>query len=228
METKKRTPRAPPGETRKKPKPRPIRLLRSLPLEDQIGTLFNHNLDILGRTIFLDSVHVDTDRGESDTDTSMYDLCVKALTLLEQLDPEKSIKIVTTNFGGILYHAFGIYNRIVLSPCPIIIHGYGPIMSAGSVIFQAGNERLLAPDSVMMLHFAEDSIESMRDQSRQSMLNEHNRVDARLMEIYIERIEQAGKTVNKKKLHEQINRTLYLTAGQAVEMGLADGIIKKA
>lgn len=225
-------PKPKPGEPRKKPRPQPQRwglprIAKSLPYEDYIATLFERHVDIRSRTIFLNSIHVDTDRAESGTDASMHDLCTKALTLLEQQNPKKPIKISTANFGGLLYHALGIYNRIKLSPCRIVIHGYGPIMSAGSIIFQAGDERLLAPDATMMLHYGEDSIDSMRSQDRDSLIAEHKRVDRRLLEIYLDRIKQSGKRVFRNELNEKIHKTLFLTAEQAVEMGLADGIITK-
>lgn len=212
----------------RKPRQSGIRVAKTLPYEDYLTTLFNHHVDVITRTIFLNSTIVDMEGNESGTDASMYDYCSKALSLLEQQNAKKPIKIVTANFGGDLYHAFGIYNRIKLSKCRIVMHGYGPIMSAGSLIFQAGSERLLAPDATMMLHYAEDTIESMRDQSRHSRISEHDRVDKRLREIYIERIAEAGKAVNVKQLHQQIDKTLFLTAQNAVEMGLADGIITTA
>jgi len=158
----------------------------------------------------------------------MYDYCAKALSLLEQQSVRKPIKIVTANFGGSLYHAFGIYNRIKLSKCRIVMHGYGPIMSAGSLIFQAGDTRLFAPDATMMLHYGEDTIESMRDQGSHSAINEYYRLNKRLREIYSDRIKAVGKVVDARRLHRQIDKTLFLIAEDAVEMGLADGIITTA
>lgn len=210
------------------PRSRIVRLANVLPFEDYVGTIFDNHVDILGRTIFLNSVHVDADGNESGTDASMNDLCAKALTLLEQQNLKKAIKIVTANFGGELTYAFGIYDRIKLSPCRVVIHGYGPIMSAGSLIFQAGDVRLLAPNAVMMLHYAESSIESMRDVASSSMIKEHNRINKRLMEVYLERIAKAGKPANERALNQKIKGTLFLTATEAVAIGLADGIITKA
>ncbi len=207
--------------------PRAIRVARTLPYEDYISAVFDRHVDLLGRTIFLTSVYVDTDGSESGTDASMYDYCAKALALLERLDPRKPITIETANFGGCLYHGLGIYDRIKASPCRIIMHGYGPVMSAGAFIFQAGDERLLAPNATMMIHYTEGSIESMRDQARESQIQEYNRVNKCLEDIYVSRIEQCGIGINIATLRRHLKNTLYLSAQQAVMMGLADSIIAK-
>ncbi len=227
MEAKKKVPRALSGDRREPPKPRPLRLANTLPYEDHISAIFNHHVDIVGRTIFMDSLHVDADGGDSGTDASMHDFCVKALTLLEQQDPTKPIKIVTANFGGSFDYGIGIYDRIKLSPCPTVLHVYGPIMSMGSVIFQAGDKRLLAPNAIMMLHYLQGSYE-MHDSLGETSVAEHKRANELMLEIYIKRIKEAGKDIKKAIFVRQIKNTLYLTAKEAVEMGLADGIITKA
>ena len=204
---------------------RTLRIARTLPFEDYIATILDKHVDREARTIFLTSIHVDSEGSASGTDASMFDYCSKALTLLERLDSRKPIKIETSNFGGDLYHGLGIYDRIKLSPCHIIMHGYGPIMSAGSLIFQAGDKRLLSPNATMMLHYADGIIENMRDQSRESEIQEHRRVDRCLMEIYSSRIKQAGKAISKIALGKEIKNTLYMTAVEAIKKGLADGII---
>ncbi len=208
-------------------KSRPIRVARSLPFEDYINAVFDRHVDLLGRTIFLTSVHVDADGSESGTDASMFDYCSKALALLERQDPYGPIKIETANFGGEFYHGLGIYDRIRVSPCHVVMHGYGPIMSTGSLVFQAGDERLLAPNATMMLHYVDGSISSMQNQSRDSEIQEHNRIDKCLEDIYVSRIAQCGKSINMRILRHQIKNTLYLSAQQAVHMGLADGIIAR-
>ncbi len=206
--------------------PRAIRVTRTLPYEDYINAVFDRHVDVLGRTIFLTSVHVDTEN-ESGTDSSMHDYCAKALALLEQQHPHLPIKIETANMGGSAYHGLGIYDRIRASPCHIVMHGYGPIMSVGSIVFQAGDERLLAPNATMLLHYVDGSISSTRDQSRDSEMKEFLRLEKCFEEIYMSRIAKCGKRVNLNTLRRQIKDTLYLTADEAVHMGLADGIITK-
>jgi len=235
-----------PGEPQKKPNPKPQRvgrvtkkvvppqgagrprIAKTLPHEDYLATLFNQHVDIIGRTIFLQSVYTSEDGDdESGTDAHMYACLMKGMSLLEQQDPKKPIKIVLSTFGGSVYYALAIYNRLKISPCHIVIHGYGPIMSGGSIIFAAADEGYLAQDASLMIHYVEDTIESMRNQERNSRIKEINRLDARLIEIYVERIERSGKSADKKLLHAETDKTLYLTAQQAVRRGFADGIITK-
>ena len=222
-------PKPKPKPTDKDPQkrpPRPVRVARTLPFEDYVTTLFDHHVDILARTIFLDSIHVDSDGGDSGTDSSMHDLCAKALTLLEQQDSKKLIKIVSANFGGIFDYGIGIYDRIKLSPCPTLIQGYGPIMSMGSVIFQAGDRREIAPNAIMMLHYLRGSYD-MHDAVGDTSVAEHNRANELVLDLYCERIRSAGKEVDRAKLNQQMKDTLYLTATQAIDMGLADGLITR-
>lgn len=232
-----------PGEPRKRPIPKPQRargkvtppqgsgrprIAKTLPHEDYLAILFTQHVDIIGRTIFLQSVYTSQDgEDESGTDAHMYACCMKAMTLLEQQDSKKPIKIVLSTFGGSVYYALAIYNRLKISPCHIVIYGYGPIMSGGSIIFAAADEGYLAQDATLMIHYVEETIESMRNQERNSRIKEHNRLDTRLLEVYIERIERSGKPADKKALHTEIDKTLYLTAQQAVRRGFADGVITK-
>ncbi|MBI5799011.1 MAG: hypothetical protein HZB10_03700 [Candidatus Yonathbacteria bacterium] len=67
----------------------------------------------------------------------------------------------------------------------------------------------------------------MQDKLGKTSIAEHERADELVLELYCERIKQTGKSVNKRKLDQQMKGTLYLTAPQAIEMGLADGIITK-
>jgi len=214
----------PTDKDKKKLPPRPLRLERTLPFEDHISTVFDHNLDIFNRRIFLDCTNVNGEDWESGVDARMYDFFIKAISLLENESRRKPIKIIISSFGGLYDYGMGIYDRINLSPCPIVLHGYGPIMSMGSIFFQAKGKRLLSRNAVLMLHYTAGSHDK-HDKLGKTGIKEHDRHDELMLGIYCERIRGAGKSVDKKLLDQQIKESLYLTADRAIEMGLADGYI---
>lgn len=62
------------------------------------------------------------------------------------------ITIYISTYGGDIYHALGLYDIIVKSPCFIKTIGIGPIMSAGLLLLLSGDYRDITENSRIMAH----------------------------------------------------------------------------
>ena len=62
--------------------------------------------------------------------------------------------------GGVWGDCMGIYDNIKLSKSKIIIVGYGSVESASSVILQAGDLRILAPNTNVLIHYGSISVDN--------------------------------------------------------------------
>lgn len=216
MVSKKDQPPTPPIERRKR---------RTMSQNDTFKLYTEERVFIPKRQIVLSSMHVDAEGNESGTDVSMFQKLHVALEILEYFDKTGPITIVMNNPGGDWYHGMAIYDRIRNSPCPITIEGYGPIMSMGSVILQAGTKRLLARHAAVLLHYGSASFAGPSKDLQQYA--EHDARNATIMEdIYLDRIKKKLPEYTREQLAELIKHDRYLTAAETIKIGLADGFIR--
>jgi ATP-dependent protease ClpP protease subunit len=168
-------------------------------IEESLIYWFDYKVDINNRTIYMGSSTIDSE-GESGVDASMVENFIKGLHALEIRDPSEKINIIMNNPGGDWYHGMAIYDAIKASPCFISIKVYGYAMSMGSVILQAASERIMMPNSRLMIHYGTDGINS-HPKIVQSWAEEGRRNNMEMENIYIDSM----SSVNAKSLCESLN-----------------------
>lgn len=124
-------------------------------MRDDIERWFDLNLDVKNRTIYMGSMMQDWEGGESGVDNFMAEYFVKAMHVLESKG-SKEITIVMNNPGGDWFHGMAIFDSIKYAKSPCTIKVYGHAMSMGSIILQAGDKRILMPNSRFMIHYGYD------------------------------------------------------------------------
>lgn len=125
---------------------------------DDIDKFFEYNIDLTNRTIYIGSAERlgdDDDEWGSGVDFKMAEYAIKGLMLLEAAVPEggKPITIILNNPGGSEYHGMAIYDAIKSCRNQVIIKVFGYAASMGSLILQAGDKRMMAPNSRFMIHY---------------------------------------------------------------------------
>src|SRR5690348_4624772 len=120
--------------------------------KDHIDKFYDYDIDIDSRTIYVGSCGSD-ENGDSGVDFLMAERLLKALHLFEYSAPDgsKPITIITNNPGGNWYHGMAMYDAIKNCKNHVTIHGYGYNMSMGSIIPQAADKFLLAPNAKFMI-----------------------------------------------------------------------------
>ena len=159
-------------------------------------------------------------------DSDMLRAVCVAFDAFEGASRKRPIRIILSSDGGESYISLGIYDRIKASPCKVTIECLGEIMSAGTVILQAAYKRLLHSNTRFMIHYGTTSIrEDSNAKDAISQIQFEQYFDNPLLEdIYMSRV---GKRLTRDKLREYLSSDSFFTARRAVELGLADEVIKQ-
>lgn len=195
---------------------------------DDIEKFFSHDVYLPTRTLYMGSCGQDWDGGDAGVNFMMAERVVKGLHVLEACAPkppaDNVITLVMNNPGGDVYHGMAIYDAIRACISHVTIKVYGHAMSMGAVILQAADERVLAPNAKVMIHYGYQGHASNHPRIVQRWCEEYKRVDAKMEEILLARIREKHPTFPPERVRELLMFDTILTAQEAVDLGLADAI----
>lgn len=189
---------------------------------DDIDKFHDYGIYVPKRTIYLGSVNVDSDGGEAGVDASMAERVIKNLTILDTVK-EEAITIIMNNPGGDVNHGLAIYDAIKACRSHVTVKVYGYAMSMGSVILQAADNRVMAPNSSQMIHYGEMGVEK-HQKTVYKIADEAKRIDRWMEQMYLEKIQAKHPKFTLQRLKQMLNFDTFLTAEQSVELGLADEV----
>lgn len=138
-------------------------------------------------------------------------------TLSEQ--KEKPITLQINTFGGDAYGMFGIIDVMNTSKVPINTLCYGQVMSAGAIILACGKHRVMSKNSYMMIH----DLNSGNLGSYKNLKNDMKHIDHLQAKTY--KILESVSNKDAKWWEEKLQRELYLTPEEALELELIDEIL---
>ena len=140
-------------------------------------------------------------------------------------EDRKPIEFYISTYGGSADDMFGLYDvmRDVKKNSEIHTVGVGKVMSAGVLLLAGGTngKRKIGKNCRIMIH----SVLGANHGSLHNMINEMEAIE-QLQDMYINALcdeSDMSKTQIKKMLERKVN--VYLTAEEAVELGIADIII---
>ena len=201
------------------------------PFDDvDINTFFTTSLAIPTRTIYVGSVDPTGGKnsGEEDpepgTDFRMAERVIKAIHILDSFNNEP-ITIIMNNVGGDEYHGLGIFDAIKTAKSYTTIRVFGQAMSMGSIILQAANRRLLAPNATIMVHLGDTRL-VIPTREMPQYAKETQRLNDLVDQIFLERIREKNARYSLERVKELQIVDRYLNAKESVEIGLADGVIE--
>ena len=156
----------------------------------------------------------------------MYTMYNSAKVLEEDgttsIDP---FELVISTWGGDAAEMFSVYDvmRMIKREVPIKTFGIGKVMSAGVLLLAAGTkgERKIGKHCRVMIH----SVSSGHAGELHNLKNELEELQV-TQEKYIEALAQETdmtKAYIKKLMNKKLN--VYLTAQEAVDLGIADIIV---
>ena len=130
----------------------------------------------------------------------------------------REIKVYINSLGGSVMEGIAIYNQLKRHAAHKTVYIDGFACSIASVIAMAGDTVVMPKNAVMMIHNAwtialgnaaelrkaADDLDVVNNASRQAYL------------------EKAGGKLTEEKLTELLDAETYLSAGQCMELGLAD------
>ena len=160
------------------------------------------------------------------------DLCIDLLTLKEIIKysfkegDDKTIDFVISTYGGEASETFALYDimRVVRKDCDIATFGLGKVMSGGVLILASGTKgkRKIGKNCRLMIH----SVVGTSHGSLYSLENEMEEVRW-IQERYTKALAKESKMTEKYIKEELFEKKMnvYLSAEEAVELGIADEII---
>lgn len=157
-------------------------------------------------------------------DDTIANLIVAQLVFLAADDAEKEIQIYINSPGGAVASGFAIYDTMQYVPCPISTVAIGRAASFGTVILMAGTKgrRFALPNTRIHLH--QPLIGGQGLQGQASDLEIHAREVLRVKEELNQLIvKHTGQPL--ERVAKDTDRDFYMSAEEAIEYGLIDGVI---
>jgi ATP-dependent Clp protease protease subunit len=143
----------------------------------------------------------------------------------EKEEDKKPIDLYLSTYGGSADDMFALYDvmRLVRKDVVLRTIGLGKVMSAGVLLLAAGTkgERKIAKNCRIMIH----SVVGGNQGDLHNMLNEMEAIE-QLQQMFVDCLVSETK-MTKSRLKKMLNRkvNVYLSAEEAVELGIADIII---
>lgn len=130
-----------------------------------------------------------------------------------------AIKLHINSPGGELFAALAMSDVIKKNKVKVETIVEGCAMSAGTFLSIVGSKRLIYPNSLMMIH----QISTMAGGTAEDIQQEHENCQT-IMES-IKKLYLDNTKMTKKQLETFLKKDQYLTAEQALKLGLVDKII---
>lgn len=148
---------------------------------------------------------------------------VRKLLYLDMLDHDKEITLYMSTPGGSISAGMAVYDTMKLIKAPVKVVVVGIAMSMGSILLSAApkGRRFLFPSARVMIHqplIMGEMSGTAVDMHIQAM--ELERMREELNKILAE---ASGQPL--EKIAADTDRDFFMTAQEAVDYGLADGII---
>lgn len=155
----------------------------------------------------------------------MCNIVIAQLLFLEAENPNEPINMYVNSEGGSVYDGLAVYDLMQYIKCPVHTFVTGMAASMGSFIAQAGEpgHRYLLPNAITMIHQPSSGTRG-KISDMEIDLKESIRIKHRMTELYVK---HNSKGTTYEKFVDLLDRDKWLTAKEAVDLGLADKILEK-
>ncbi len=150
-------------------------------------------------------------------------LIVAQLLFLDREDPDKQIQMYINSPGGVIYAGLAIYDTMRQIRAPVQTVAVGLTASFGTVLLTAGTKgrRFALPNATIHMHQPWSSGGGGQASDIEIQAREILRQRDLLNQILADRTGQP-----LERIEEDTDRDVYLTAQQALDYGLIDGILE--
>ena len=161
-----------------------------------------------------------------DVNPTTSSLIIAQLLFLESEDPDKEISLYINSPGGSITDGMGIIDTMNYIKCPVTTICIGMAASMGALLLTCGEKgkRFATPNAEILIHQPLISGGGISGQTTEIKIHADQMVKTREK---INRIisETTGQPL--EKVEQDTDRDHYLTAQEALEYGLIDGIMDK-
>lgn len=139
---------------------------------------------------------------------------------LEELGDVSTINVHISSYGGEVKEGLAIYNSLRNHKAKIKTYCDGFACSIASVIFMAGDERIMSKASLLMIHNAWTYTKGNADELRKEA-DDLDKITSASINAYMEHV-----NITEKKLKKLMDNESWLTYQEALEMGFATSVGK--
>ena len=163
-----------------------------------------------------------------DVNPTTSSLIIAQLLFLESEDPDKEIYLYINSPGGSITDGMGIIDTMNYIKCPVSTICVGMAASMGAVLLASGEKgrRFATPNAEILIHqpLIGGQGGGLSGQTTEIKIHAEHMVKTRekLNKILSDRTGQPIEVINR-----DTERDNYMTAQQALEYGLIDGIMEK-
>ena len=161
-----------------------------------------------------------------DVNHASASLVVAQLLFLESEDPDKEISLYINSPGGSITDGMAIVDTINYIKCPVTTICVGLAASMGAVLLASGTKgmRYATPNAEILIHQPLIAGGGLSGQTTEIKIHADHMVKTRdkLNKLLSEKTGQSLETIEK-----DTERDNYMTAQEALEYGLIDGIMDK-
>ena len=181
---------------------------------DLLGHLFDNDLDIRGRTIYM--------YGEINEDN----VCkwVKGLRFLDKTAGQINVRL--NSDGGDTVGGLALYSVIVGLSNHVEMIVDGACMSMAAVILQAADSRKATASAQFMLHIGTSSEETNHVLNVESYVDYYKIKRKEIDTIILNKVRERKPNMTMRKFEQATTIDKYMTAEQAVEWGLIDEVLE--
>lgn len=156
-------------------------------------------------------------------DGDLAESIIKVIWYLEAMDKDAPVQVIINSPGGSIDAGFAIWDQLKLASFPIttIVTGIAASMASVLALAAPKGKRLATPMSRFMIHqpaissVVEGQATDLEIQAREILKTKN-----RLVQLYCD---ATGKSADQ--IEKAIDRDMWMTAEEAKEFGLIDGII---
>ncbi|MGA1049456.1 MAG: ATP-dependent Clp protease proteolytic subunit [Minisyncoccia bacterium] len=197
-----------------------------------LTTIHDYNIDIENREIFLHPPFDNIEESNLDYRSAViFEKNLRHLNLLS-LDP---ILVHMHLPGGDWEDCLSMYDAIKLSKAKVIILAYAKAESSSSVLLQAGDLRILMPNTNVLIHYGSFTLDGEHSKAAASSIQWNERECDKMIDIFTDRCINSNiynqknwkRMMAKKHIVSQLANKCdwILTAEEAVNYGFADGVL---
>lgn len=192
-------------------------------IKEYIELFHEHNIHIPTRTIYLGQPLYDDGGQDPGVDHVMASNFVKNMHILNAINSDE-ITIFLNTPGGDVIQGMAIYNTIKNSRSHVKMIVRGSVMSMGSYILQAADERIMSQDSVFMMHVGQEGHAPNHPNIVRAWVKWGEEYGIRLDDILYEKMCEKNPEFKRKKYNELVLFDTIYSAQKCVELGLADKV----
>ena len=151
--------------------------------------------------------------------TSIRDITKKLLAVQSDFNVGNlNIYLHINSFGGSVFAGLSIIDTIISNPIPITSIVEGSAASAATIISVVCSERIIRPNSFMLIHQLSSGFWGKMEEIKDEFIN-LKKLTKKLKLIYKEHT-----TIEKEQLKGLLKRDLWLDSKECLEYGLVDKV----